>query len=80
MRSNEVYLRHILDEIDYLLGRTQDLAYERFLKDETIRRAFARSIEIIGEASKNVSADFQKKRTEIDWKGMSGMRDVLIHR
>ena len=80
MKSNEVYLRHILDEIDYLLKQAQDLTYDQFLKDETLQRAFARSFEIIGEAAKNLSADFKRRHKEIDWRAMSGLRDVLIHR
>ena len=50
------------------------------MKDETLQRAFARSFEITGEAAKNISSDFKKKHKEIDWKAMSGMRDVLVHR
>ena len=38
-----------------------------------------RSIEIIGEATKNISTDFRLKNPDIDWKRIAGMRDVLIH-
>jgi len=44
------YLSHILVEVEYLLDQTQDLSYERFAADETLRRAFVRSLE--GEASR----------------------------
>ena len=42
------YLCHIMDEIEYLIDRS--LSREGFLGDETLKRAFVRSIEIIGEA------------------------------
>ena len=43
------YLRHILDETDYLINETQGLNRDQFIQDETLKRAFVRSIEIINE-------------------------------
>ncbi len=37
------YLRHILDEADYLLRQAKKLSREEFLTDETAKRAFVRS-------------------------------------
>ena len=48
------YLRHILDETEYLIKEKEELSKEQFLQDGTLKRAFVRSIEIIGEASKKV--------------------------
>ena len=53
-RSSLEYLRHILDETSYLRRQSDGLSKEQFLQDETLTRAFARSIEIIGEAAKQV--------------------------
>ena len=53
------YLRHILVEADYLVGRSEGLSFEVFAADETLRRAFVRSLEIIGEATKKVPDDFR---------------------
>jgi len=50
------YLRHILDETEYLIKRSSGLSKNDFLQDETLKRAFVRSIEIIGEAVKKVPA------------------------
>jgi uncharacterized protein with HEPN domain len=38
-----------------------------------------RSIEIIGEASKKIPADFKQRHSNLDWRAMAGMRDRLIH-
>jgi uncharacterized protein with HEPN domain len=46
------YLRHMLVEADYLVGHVAALSLEAFAADETLRRAFVRSREIIGEAAK----------------------------
>ncbi len=72
-------LRHILVETDYLIARSQPLSYEAFSADETLRRAFIRSIEIIGEAAKKVPEDFRAAYPSVEWRAMAGMRDWLIH-
>lgn len=53
------YLRHIRDETDYLIQTANGLAKEDFADDKNLQRAFVRSIEVIGEAAKQVplSAD-----------------------
>jgi len=44
-----------------------------------LHRATTRSIEIIGEATKNISPDFRRKYREIEWKEIAAMRDKIIH-
>lgn len=73
------YLRHILVEVEYLLDQSQTLTYERFTADETLRRAFVRSLEIIGEAVKNLSEEFRASNPEVEWRRIAQMRDRLIH-
>ena len=38
------FLRHILVEADYLMARSAGLSYTEFAADETLRRAFVRSL------------------------------------
>jgi len=73
------YLRHILAETEYLMQQSQKLSKETFIHDETLKRAFVRSLEIIGEATKNVPQDFRQQYPQIEWKAVAGMRDKLIH-
>ncbi|MBI5665697.1 MAG: DUF86 domain-containing protein [Nitrospirae bacterium] len=77
--SYKEYLRHILDEADYIIGKSEGLSKKSFLKDETLKRAFVRSIEIIGEAVKKLPDDFRKNHGAVDWRAMAGTRDKLIH-
>ena len=79
-RSPREYLRHIRDEIRYLRVHTAGLKKSAFLQDETLKRAFVRSLEIIGEAVKQIPEDLRTKYSHIDWRSLAGMRDVLIHR
>lgn len=78
-RSNEELFKHIFDEIVFLESETMTISEEVFLKDEKTQRAFARSIEIIGEAVKNISSDVIIKYKEVPWRNIAGMRDKLIH-
>ena len=52
-------LKHIRDECDYLVNESKNLDLDSFLQNETLKRAFSRSLEIIGEASKNIPDDFR---------------------
>jgi len=74
------YLKHIRDECLFIISVIgDDLSKEIFIKDETLKRAVVRSLEIIGEATKKIPADFKVKWETVNWKNMSGMRDRLIH-
>ncbi len=73
------YLRHILDETGYLISDSKGLSKDRFMGSGTLKRAFVRSIEIIGEASKKVPNELKQKYPEVNWRSIAGMRDRLIH-
>ncbi|TRX59835.1 DUF86 domain-containing protein [Carboxylicivirga sp. M1479] len=78
-RSVIEYLNHISAELDFLKKASENLTLDNFLKDEILKRAFARSLEIIGEAAKAVPDEVRYNNPHIEWKAMAGMRDKLIH-
>jgi len=73
------YLLHILQEADYLIRESAGITEDQFMANETLQRAFVRSIEIIGEAVKKVPESFREDHHKIEWRKMAGMRDRLIH-
>lgn len=79
MKNYLEYLNHIRDECQYLLKASEGLDYNELVKDETLKRAFVRSLEIIGEATKKIPEGFRAKYPDINWREMAAMRDVLIH-
>lgn len=78
-RSPRDYLLHILDETRYIIEASDNLAKEEFYNNETLKRSFVRSLEVMGEATKNLPEDFRAKYPQIPWRRMAGMRDKLIH-
>jgi len=55
------YLSHIIDEAKYLISQTEDLKQSDFAENETLQRAFTRSIEIIGEATKKIPYELKQR-------------------
>lgn len=79
MRLVKAYLNDILNSIRKIENYTENLSYENFVNDELIQDGVVRNLEIIGEAVKNLPKEIKNKIPEIEWKKISGMRDILIH-
>ncbi len=79
MNEDKVFLEHISDEIEFLETNFYDLELEDLMKDPVLQRACIRSLEVMGEAVKNISDDFKKEYSEIEWRKIAGLRDKLIH-
>ena len=73
------YLTHILIEWEYIKNALKDEDFDKFIVDETLKRAIVRSLEIIGEATKQITADLKYRWNNIKWRNIAGMRDKLIH-
>ena len=78
-KNDSIYLSHILESIERIEEYTKgmektDFSFSNLVQDGTIRQ-----IEIIGEATKNLSKDLREKYPQIPWRDIAGMRDRLIH-
>ncbi len=56
------------DEIDFLLSECEGLDAENLMRDRVLSRACIRSLEIIGEAVKNVSNELKERHPKIEWR------------
>lgn len=65
-------VRHIYEEVEFLLSVTADKEKDEVFSDKTLCRAIERSLEIIGEASKRLSDDFRSSQPSIEWRKMAG--------
>lgn len=73
-----VYLVQILERAERILHYTEG-GRAAFFGNPLIQDAVIRNFEIIGEAAKRVPEEFRQTYPSIPWKGLSGLRDVLIH-
>jgi uncharacterized protein with HEPN domain len=71
-------LRDILFNIDKALG-FPITSFEAFAETDYLQYALLRCLEVMGEATKRLSADCRASHPEIPWRAMAGLRDVLIH-
>jgi uncharacterized protein with HEPN domain len=55
------------------------LELDEVIHDPHLQRSFIRSLEVVGEATKNLSKYLKDKHPEIEWRKIAGMRDKLIH-
>jgi len=72
-------INHINTELDYISTKSKGLTHDLFISDETLKRAFVRSLEIIGEAVKTIPKQISDQYRQIEWNKIAGMRDKLIH-
>jgi uncharacterized protein with HEPN domain len=78
-KDDSAFLKHILDEINFLEESSADIGFADLMKNKEKQRAWLRSLEVIGEATKNLSKEFVEKHPEIEWRKIAGLRDKLIH-
>jgi uncharacterized protein with HEPN domain len=78
-RDYKVYLEDILDAIHKIRVYTGDISFSTFTADSKTFDAVVRNLEIIGEAARGVPELIRSKHPEVDWKRITGLRNILIH-
>jgi len=79
MWRDDAYLLDMLLAARKVQNFAQDVSWEQFQSDELIQNAVMRQVQIIGEAARKVSLQYQQAHPEIPWQGIIGMRNRLIH-
>lgn len=78
-RGDAEFLADIKEAIARILMYIEGMSYNEFLNSIKTQDAVVRNLEIIGEATKNLSDSFVEKYSEIPWKQLARLRDRLIH-
>jgi uncharacterized protein with HEPN domain len=77
--DDRLLLQDIRDAWDRVIEYSRDLTYENFTRQHMPFDAIVRRLEIIGEAVRHVSSGLQARHSEIDWRRINALRNVLIH-
>lgn len=63
-KDNAVYLRHMLDAIGHVNDYIRDVSMDRFMSNKLLQDGVVRELEIVGEASRNLSDEFRDNHPE----------------
>ncbi|GBD95736.1 MAG TPA: DUF86 domain-containing protein [Nitrospirae bacterium] len=78
-RNITLYIKDILQNMSDAEDFISGISYEQFTNDQKTLNAVLRSIEVIGEAAKNIPDNIRNLYQDIPWREMAGMRDKVIH-
>ena len=79
MKDDAACARDVLKYALRARAHVEGLTYANFIDDAKSQDAAFRCLEIMGEATKRISADYRAAHPEIPWSRMAGFRDVLAH-
>jgi len=78
-KDPQVFLKHILESIEWIEKDTKGMSKEDFLGNVPIQDAVVRRTEIIGEAIRNLPSDLKKESSDVPWQDIMDMRNKIIH-
>jgi len=78
-RDYRLQLDDILEAVQRIKKYTSDLSQEEFALDDKTQDAVIRNLEIIGEAARSLPDEVKKSASQIEWKKIIALRNILIH-
>ena len=72
-------LAHILDAIQIIENGMAAYPKEELLDNPLLYYGLVKQIEIIGEAANLLTFEFREKHTDVNWRPIVAMRNVLVH-
>ncbi len=73
------FVKHILENIKDIEEFSKGMTKTKLEKNKLKQKAIIRSLEVIGEAVKNLPSSFRHNYPQVEWNKIAGLRDKLIH-
>ena len=78
MKDDRLYIQHVLDCI-MRIDRYCQNGEEVFRKSELIQDAVLRNLQTLAESTHRIDDHLKSRHPEVDWRAISGVRNVLVH-
>ena len=78
-RTSLQLLDDILEATGNIEEDTRGISFDEFSKDRRRRDAVIRNFQVIGDAIKYLPPELREQYPDINWKKITGFRDVLTH-
>lgn len=72
-------LQHMVDEAHRVQKFVSGKTKQAFLDDVATQYAVIHALQIVGEAASRITKETQEKYSQIAWRGMIGLRNVVVH-
>jgi uncharacterized protein with HEPN domain len=77
-RGERAFIHDMLARIDLVQSFTAE-GREAFMLSRITQEAVIRSLEVIGEASRNVSAELREAYPDVPWRQIAAFRNFVVH-
>ncbi|MFH0766079.1 MAG: DUF86 domain-containing protein [Calditrichota bacterium] len=78
-RNLRFFLEDIKESCEFIIKYTKELTYDEFKADRRTTNEVVRELEIIGEAIKHIPNRIKDEHSEINWRDITALRNVLVH-
>lgn len=78
MKDDRLYLLHISECIARIEQYTQE-GRQAFMASTLVQDAVIRNLQTLAESARRLSAELTARHPEVDWRGLHGFRNVLVH-
>jgi uncharacterized protein with HEPN domain len=78
LEKDKVYIEHILECIDKINQYTSNNK-EKFVSDDLVQDGVLRRLQTMSESTQRLSNNLKESAIDIDWRALSGFRNVLVH-
>lgn len=79
MRSEELYLRDIIEAADAIAGFISGLDRDLFIGNTLVRSAVLQKLSEIGEAAGRISQELRGRHSAVAWRDISAFRNIAVH-